>query len=241
MAKIVLDFFYSNIGIVCLLLLTILVLFYSQEIKKNRRIQKWHRSLNLDKHSPVFYELFKDVNGFQLSQEDRRQNDALEYVYGEIEFVPFIALLSLVKPNSDTIFYDLGCGTGKAVIACALVYSVKKSVGIELLPHLHLSASNQLKRLDSIKDYNLSTQIEFIQGNFLEVDLDEATYIFINSTSLFGSTWEILCSRLNKLPKLNTVITTSKPLLSTEFSLIIRTKILMSWGVVLAYIHTRKN
>ena len=67
----------------------------------------------------------------------RQKQDAIEYVYGEIEFLPFIALLSLDKPDSKTVFYDLGSGIGKAVLACAMVYPVHKSVGVELLPELY--------------------------------------------------------------------------------------------------------
>lgn len=242
MAKEIIEFLHTKIGIVYFFLLITLLLLSLRQIKKNWRIKRWQRSLNLQQHSLVFHQLYKDVDGFKLSRQARHQHDALEYVYGEIEFLPFIALLSLAKPNNDTVFYDLGCGTGKAVFACALVYPVKKSVGVELLPQLYFSACNQIKKLDKIKDHGIKTKkIEFIQGDFLEVNLNEATFIFINSTGLFSPTWEALCSRLNKLPNLNTVITTSKPLLSTDFSMIISTKIQMSWGVVLAYIHHRKT
>lgn len=211
-------------------------------LKKNRRITQWQKQLNLPAHQQVFNSLFQAIDGFALSRQARIKQDAMDYVYGEIEFLPFIALLSLVKPNEETVFYDLGSGTGKAVIACALVYPVKKCVGIELLPELHASTQQHGKQLAALKDYLLpAKQIEFILGDFLEVDFNDATLIFINSTSIVGLTWEHLCLRINKLTSIATVITTSKPLLSSNYTVISSTPIQMSWGVVLAYIHTRKT
>jgi predicted hydrocarbon binding protein len=218
-----------------------LLVFFLRK-RKVRQIKRWQKSLNLMHHKPVFHELYKDVNGFILSRQARKKQDAFEFTYGEIEFLPFIALLSLVKIDSSTVFYDLGSGIGKAVIACAMVYPVRKTVGIELFPQLHLSACEQVEKLKAIHDYQMAAEkIELIEGNFLDADLKDATLIFINATALMGKTWEDLCSHLNNLPQIETIITTSKPLLDTEFWQVKHTKIQMSWGVVLAYIHTAKT
>ncbi|KTD64202.1 hypothetical protein [Legionella shakespearei] len=218
------------------------LLFYFLRKRKIRRIKKWQKSLNLMHHEPVFQEIYKDVNGFILSRQAREKQDAFEFTYGEIEFLPFIALLSLVKIDSTTVFYDLGSGVGKAVLACAMVYPVRKSLGIELFHQLHLCACEQVEKLKTINEYQIAAEkIELIEGNILEADLKDATLIFINATALIGQTWEDLCSRLNNLPQIEAIITTSKPLLNTEFWQVEHTKIQMSWGVVLAYIHTTKT
>lgn len=238
----VLAYIHTKTALILLGLLISLLLVYNQRFRTKIRIQQWQKTLNLSKHSSVFHQLYKDVNGFTLSRQARKKHDALEYVYGEIDFVPFIALLSLAQPNKETVFYDLGSGTGKAVLACALVYPVKKSAGVELLPELYNSACNQAKKLAQMKGYaEQEKKIEFIKGDFLRENLDDATLIFINSTALFGPTWENLCSNLDNLPNLNTVISTSKPLLSDRFPLVKSTKIQMSWGVVTAYLHARKT
>lgn len=232
----------SSQMITCLLII-ILFLFYSvNKIRKKNRVRQWQKLLNLQTHFPTFQKLYKDVDGFALSRQARQQLDAIEYVYGEIEFLSFIALLSLVKPDRNTVFYDLGSGTGKAVIACAMVYPVKKSVGIELFPELVSCANSQIKNLTRIPSYVHQTKkIIFILDNFLTADLSDATLIFINSSTFFNPTWIKLCARLDTLPNLNSVITTSKPLISSKFSPIISTKMQMSWGTVLAYIHSRKT
>lgn len=210
--------------------------------EKSCALTDGQKKLNLKHHAQIFHLLYGDVNGFMISQQARKNRDAIEYVYGEIEFLPFTALLSMVNIDHNTVFYDLGSGTGKAVVACAMVYPVHKSIGIELFPNLHQCACERLQKLAAMEGYTESSKkISFILGDFLTVDLSEATLIFINSSTLFGATWEALNTRLNSLPQLSTVITTSKTLSSSRFKLVTRAKIQMSWGVVFAFIHKKEN
>lgn len=225
------------------ILLAIISLFlYFLHSRRQAQIQHWEKSLNLQKHARIFHQLYQDANGFILSQHARQKRDAMEYAYGEIEFLSFIALLSLTNPDKKTVFYDLGSGIGKAVLACSMVYPVHKSVGVELFPELYLDACNRVAQLAKIKNYSgAAKKVELILGDFLDVNLNEATLVFINSTAFFGLTWEKLCAKLDCLSHLKTVITTSKALSCSNFSLVLRTKVTMSWGVVFAYIHTRKQ
>lgn len=235
----------STAFIFCLALLTILILIVAYCLHRNSKqaiIQRWKQSLNLTSHTPIFQQLYRDVDGFTASRFARQKQDAIEYTYGEIEFLPFIALLSLVTPDSDTVFYDLGSGVGKAVIACAMVYPVRKSVGIELLPELCVIAEQQAKKLASHPKYQKEAEkIQFLQDDLLEADLSEATLIFINSTTFLGITWQKLSVRLSNFSQLQTVITTSKALPNLDFTVINTTKLQMSWGVVLAFIHSKKT
>lgn len=240
MAKGLLDIWIIKASLGTLLVVFIL-LFYSQQ-KKRWLIHRWQKSLDLQHHLNTFNAIYNKVDGFKLSRQARERYDTLDYIYGEINFLSFIALLSLAKPNEDTVFYDLGCGVGKAVLACAMVYPVKKSVGVELLPELYDCACEQNKKLNHLENYAAKANtIHFIQGDFLTTHYDEATLIFVNSSTLFGSTWNQLCVVLNKLPEGTIIITTSKPLISTEYIVRINTEIQMSWGVVPAYIHYRKT
>ncbi|MCE0722122.1 hypothetical protein FOLKNPGA_00053 [Legionella sp. PC1000] len=228
--------------LICLFLVLLTVFLHLKYKRKQINVTRWQKSLNLQEHSQVFRQIYSGANGFMLSQNARHKHDAMEYAYGEIDFLSFIALLSLTNPNENTVFYDLGSGTGKAVLACSMVFPIAKSIGIELFPELYLDACKRLEQLAAMKNYaEQAKKIQFILGDFLKVNFDDATLVFINSTAFFGPTWEKLCAKLNHLPHLNTVITTSKALSSTHFTVTTRTKVEMSWGVVFAYIHTRKN
>lgn len=219
----------------------LLFLLFYPSLKEKIRYHAWKKSLHLQQHERIFQDIYQEVNGFALSKQARQQQDACEYVYGEIELLPFIALLSLAKPDEHTVFYDLGAGVGKAVLACAMVYPVARCTGIELFPELYQCALQQKKRLAQHERYTHQAQkIDFILGDFLSVNLSEATYLFINASALFGESWHKLCAIINQLPHVRTVISTSKPLISNILVPTISTQIQMSWGVATAYIHTVK-
>ena len=219
------------------LILVITYPFFRQKIQ----IWLWRRNLRLNKHEIAFNELFANVDGFSLSKVARVKQDALEYVYGEIEFTSFIALLSLTKPNADSVFYDLGSGTGKAVIACAMVFHMRKCVGFEWFQSLHKAACVQQQQLSAIPEYSfLSHTVQFIHADFLTADFYDATLIFINATAFFGETWVNLSNHLGKKTNNNvTIISTSKALKSPLFSIIKTVIVQMSWGCVTAYIQRR--
>lgn len=220
-------------------------IFFIVKLRKKRpsvSIYRWRRELSLDKHRAIFNDLYNNVNGFALSHQARQLNDTCELVYGEIIFEPFIALVSMCHPNADTIFYDLGSGTGKAVLASAMVFNIKKSIGIELLPNLHQCAKTKHYQLMTLNDdYPAARNIDFINANFLTINLRDATILFINSTAFFGEYWKEISTHLEQIPPGAQVISTSKALVSDGFTLQRLTRVMMSWGVVTAYIQERKE
>lgn len=227
---------------VLLICLIVLPLLTSPRWGRIITIRRWRSALDLDKHLLVFTELYAEVDGFALSRKARIVRDVTDYVYGEIEFISFIALLSLAKPDKNTVFYDLGSGTGKAVLACAMVFNVQKSNGVELFDSLNNAACERQQALLSLPEYKtVSKNIHFIHGDFLQVDFNDATLIYINSTGFFGTTWNAISNRLAQATHCTTVITTSKALKSHAFTVCRVTTVQMSWGTVKAYIHHRSN
>lgn len=207
---------------------------------KQWRLWLWRKSLDLDKHQTQFDWLYRDVCGFALSKIARTNHDAPEYLYGEIEFLPFVALLGRCKPNQSTIFYDLGSGLGKAVLSIAMVFKIKQSIGIEFFPDLHQAACNIKNKLAQTNDYQqAANSIEFIQDNFLNIDIKPATLIFVNATAFFGQTWIDISKKLEQVTSGCHVITTSKAIISEAFQLQEQTWVLMSWGIVKAFIQYR--
>jgi len=210
-------------------------MFYKQW-RTNCQIKGWRLALNLHQHQKVFHSIFTGIDGFAISRAARANQDAPEYVYGEILFESFIAILSLANPDANTIFYDLGSGTGTAAIACSMVFNIQKSIGIERFKLLHHSANQQKNQLKKDPDYiNAANKLHFIHDDFLTADIAEATLIFINATGLFGHTWDQLNQRLDQLPQRPTIITTSKQLSAVNYTLIHTTQAAMSWGIVDVY------
>lgn len=205
-----------------------------------RRVYFWRRSLNLKRHKQAFNDLYATVNGFLLSRQSRKNGDSLELVYGEIDFESFIALLTLCQPQADTIFYDLGSGTGKAVLACAMVFNVQKSLGIELLPSLYNCSQAQQQRLAALPAYcHQEKTIEFKLGNFLSMPIGDATIVFINSTAFFADHWQKISAHLEDVQPGTYIISTSKVLLSDKFAVRRTTLVKMSWGLAKVFIQQR--
>jgi len=233
----------SSWSITFFLLLLVILLLLTRWYNNHRQqsfIQKWMSDLELNKHALIYHRLYQPIDGFSLSRQARLEQDAFEYIYGEIEFMTFIALLSLAKPNQDTVFYDLGSGVGKAVIACAMVFNVKKSCGIELFHALHQCAESQHKKLSKLGTYQKkSDAIHWIHGDFLTTNFSDATLIFINATGFFGAHWEKINALVTDSMHCKIVITTSKKLLSSAFTVIKTTSVRMSWGIVRAYVQQR--
>lgn len=211
-----------------------------KDLKNKLQIHRWKKALNLKNHQKTFHGIYKSTNGFQISKQARLPKDAPEYTYGEIEFVTFIALLSQTNINQDTIFYDLGSGTGKAVLACAMVFPVKKACGIELFTNLYKASRQQRDKLSTLAEYQDKTKnIQFINSDFLEVDFSDANLIFINATAFIGDIWEKLNAKLAKLPSEVTIFSASKKLVTDRFSLVKTTRMQMSWGVVYVYVYSK--
>ncbi len=206
-----------------------------------RRLKRWRQELAINQHAAVFRELFQPIDGYGLSRQAREGNDAIEYVYGEIEFETFIALIALCKPDSNTVFYDLGSGTGKAVLACAMVFPVKKSAGIELFEELYLAAIERKKLLGTLPAYQKAADaVDFQHGDFLQTPVSDANLIFMNSTAFIGDYWLKVSQHLEQQLKPGAIVlSASKALVSDGFVMKHSTQVAMGWGVVTIFMQER--
>ena len=201
----------------------------------------WQQKHSITGHCHHFNELYAPINGFVLSQHARAQNDALQYIYGEINFYSFIQLLSTFPISANTVFYDLGSGIGKAVLAFAMVFRPKSSIGIECLAPLHIAACAQKQRALTLPIYrDLADKIIFQSGSFLDYDLTNATLIFINGSTFIGELWQKTSHHLNNLKPGTWVLSTSKPIDSSQFNVIRTTHLLLSFGFVTVYCQIRR-
>lgn len=193
----------------------------------------WQKTYHIPQNLKLIQQLYADIDGFEISHLEKKDHPDLNLTYGEIDLESFLALLSLVKPSPQQVFYDLGSGVGKTVMAAARTYKFKKSYGIETLKSLHQVAQHK-KSLCATPG-----SIEFQHQNLLEASWPDADIIFINVASFVAHRWHELCEKLIQHPA-PTIITCSKPLPKTHFE-IQATQVLCSWGIVPAYIHRRKN
>ena len=114
--------------------------------------------------------------------------------YGEITYKGIDVLLETFPEyfnNSEGVFYDLGSGNGDLSIYIASKTPLKKVCGIEL----HTERCNESK--EKSKDLKLN-QLSFIESNFLDVDLSDATIVYFANEGIP----KIICHKIwDKLPK----------------------------------------
>src|SRR4051812_20387328 len=109
-----------------LIALTILFIFFCKIIISSTRYlsRRFAIPRRVKNSFRVFTTLYKDVNGIAISlaERERLQLQDLSFTYGEINPGTFAAILEIAKPQAGDVFFDLGCGTGKAVFCAAMLY-----------------------------------------------------------------------------------------------------------------------
>jgi hypothetical protein len=82
------------------------------------------------------------------------------------------AMIELARVNKDDVVHEPGCGDARLVIA-AMRAGAKKGVGVDIDPDL-AEASYAI-----VKAAGLDDRIEIYWGNALDVDMSEATVVFL--------------------------------------------------------------
>lgn len=194
----------------------------------------------------IFNQLYGDVNGYLISSQARQKLSYYDkaHTYGEVRPDTFYNILSQVKPQPGEIFYDLGCGTGKPVILASFLFDFSKCVGIEILKDIWHAAESIRKRYESEFIPHLVGRpdgqiVEFVNGNFLEVDFTDADIVFAHSTCLHDELWVQLIRKLELLKPGARVITVTKNLLSPYFAQEHVDSLRMGWGEATVYYYKR--
>lgn len=132
-------------------------------------------------------ELYRKVSGFisyQPGEKETAQLDKVFLTYGEILYPSFNKIIDCMDINENDVFYDLGSGVGKSALQFFLKTPVKKVVAIEankkrIEPGQKIY--EQVKKEFPEIFYNGRT-LDCVESNFLNIDISDATIIYICST-----------------------------------------------------------
>jgi hypothetical protein len=114
--------------------------------KAMHRIMKEVVEISLQKCFSIYNELFAELSterGKILAKtESGTGNTASALTYGEIDFFSLIDILERAGVEEGSTYVDLGHGTGKGLIAPALVFGdrLRVAYGIEILNSLHVES-----------------------------------------------------------------------------------------------------
>ena len=182
-----------------------------------------------------FERIFEDNIGEIISRNEIKKLRLLnnkEFTYGEIEIISIIGVFELCKPQAREIFWDLGCGIGKCLIAAGLLYPQLLQInGVEYIGKLYDKCKENLQLLDSSFPV---TQV--FHDDLLNVNWQDADIIYCTNLCFPQELNERLFHKCLLLKK-GTRLILLKPLLNhPAFSLVYNSRIQMSWGNSQIYI-----
>lgn len=199
----------------------------------------------LIKHTPVKV-------GKKASSEEREAMVGADstLTYGEIAFAPFATALHKIRDvyggeqAMKGVFYDIGAGTGKPVFAAALLGDFSQCIGIEILTGLHgisleLQQRWQDKVLPALPEGTASASIDLRCEDFLNVDMNNATVWFANSTCFSDKLMGKLAEAVVDQEVGTFAITFTRSLPSPKWKVLESELHQMSWGGATVYIQQK--
>lgn len=207
----------------------------------NKKIQEYQRRQRYSKIVGEIGLLYQMApSPYQLAKQNRDYFPD-NTTYGAVEIPTLLDLIADCH-LSNAVFYDLGSGDGKSLLAVKLAHPHFIVRGIEIIPDLFELSKTQYHRY--LEQHALSEtqfKIDYIHDDFLKTNWNDATLIFLNATGFNAPFWEKVVSKLITLPPQTKVIVTSKTLPCPPFHLISQGMEKMSWGLTATMIYEKTN
>ncbi|KAL3675039.1 hypothetical protein R1sor_024987 [Riccia sorocarpa] len=182
-----------------------------------------------------------------------------------VSFVAFAKLMETFRPKRDSSssavvsdiagekigfnFYDLGCGGGRCVFMASLLNtSCVKACGIEIVPGMH-EMNQTLLRLYGMEVHpNLhplkqAQQLQFLPGDFLEMDWSDGDVIFTNATCFEDPLFHRFEEMALKILKPGTIVISVARCFSNQerWELLDAQERRMSWAPAMVYVYRKKE
>ena len=153
-----------------------------------------------------------------------------QYTYGEIEVIHFTALLKIASPKRGGVFWDLGSGTGKALIAAALGRNeFSKICGVEELDNLY---NTSVKVIDNFCKKTKTDKQKFllVKGDMTKIDWSDADVIYISSICFPDELIKELEEKGKYLKKGTKIISLKNWNQTKMYNVIMNMEVKMTWG-----------
>ncbi|MSU75404.1 MAG: hypothetical protein EXS55_02745 [Candidatus Magasanikbacteria bacterium] len=197
----------------------------------------------------IFNELYADIDGYALASKGKQTLGRYDshLTYGEITWDTFLDIMAEVQyRNNHKIFYDLGSGLGKAVIAAAMLGNFTHVLGVELLTELHHAAKKILFRFNKtarphLAAHNRGVVVDYIHKDLFDHDWSDGDVVFMQTTCFNESLMERLEEQAENLKPGSLVVTLSKYLRNPSFKIITQKKYPFGWGEATVFIHKKMS
>lgn len=194
----------------------------------------------------ILNQLFSNVNGYELSSVGKK-NLGLEkeksLTYGEVIVESMVDILDAVGGPLRGTFYDLGSGTGKAVLLAALLGNFDRVIGIEIVPELHAASVKMRDEYYAFVKPHLPEAkhhtIDFILADILTHDFSDGDVVFVQSTCFPEELMAAVERKLEKLKVGAKTVSLSRPIASHSFVVEISGRCRLGWGEATVYIQRK--
>ncbi|MFA6427513.1 MAG: hypothetical protein WCW16_03670 [Candidatus Magasanikbacteria bacterium] len=192
----------------------------------------------------VFNHFFSGTDGYTAAyaSPQRLKSPDRPLTYGEILLDSFFEMFRDIPLTAQhKVFYDLGSGIGKAVLAAVLLGNFEKVCGVEILTDLHKIATGVLSDFidesPTLFPSRKETKVILHNGDFFSYNVSDADVVFIQSTCFGEELMAKLSEKLSSLKPGSIIITATYDL--PGFSVYASKKYTMSWGNATFYFHVR--
>lgn len=154
--------------------------------------------------------IYHNATGFinyEPGEKEEAAKDKIFLTYGELLYPSVNALIDYMDISENDVFYDFGSGIGKVGLQFFLKTPVKKVVGIEFSEKRHVVAEQVFAKVkEEFPELFLNNrELKSICGNFLEIDISDATIIYSCSTCFSEELLADMGQVFNRCPKLRYV------------------------------------
>lgn len=154
--------------------------------------------------------IFAD-QGWRIPEHERSQiqNQGGAPTYGELLPAGVDALVHTMGMDEDSVFCDLGCGTGRAMMHLAAAQQIRKAVGIEMSETRLDYGRGALEQLESQAEergFKISP-VEFVCDNIENADLSEVSHLFVSSVCFDDRVLRCVSAKLAASPSFKLLVT----------------------------------
>ncbi|GMI10123.1 hypothetical protein TrLO_g2362 [Triparma laevis f. longispina] len=201
------------------------ILYYNYKDK----VLKMDDEVIMGQRIGTLFEPYTPDMGKEVSQKERAERNLYdeEYNYGEFGLQTFNKLIQRCKrifghmpEGQNGVFWDLGCGSGKLVVAAATLHPFTQCWGIDYLRNLTLVGDQMIKTFEGSENYNNERDYyrditcRVVCSDLSESDawVDNTTVILCHATCFSDEMMDRICEKARGMNVGTLFITVTKPL-----------------------------
>jgi len=191
---------------------------------------------------------FSEIDGYAIARAEReRQRAEGTFVgglqYGEVLPLSFASVLDWMQPEPGEHFYDLGSGTGVAVLTASALFNLGSAVGIEIQHGLHAAALQARDSLARAAPRNVlrtpSDRVRFECGDALAAHWQDADLVFCSTTCFTPEMLETFVGGVRQLRPGARIAVTTRALELGGLRLVQRGKLPYGKGTLLFFVYCK--